>query len=52
MEMTQKGILTVGAIAVVGVAAAAVGVVARGEPEPAAATLAQTPAVTVYKTPT
>lgn len=52
MEATRKGIMTVGAIAAIGVAGAVVGLMGRAESEPAAATLAQAPEVTVYKTPT
>ena len=52
MDATRKGILTVGAIVVVGVAGAAVGLMARAKPGPATAVLEQAPKVTVYKTPT
>ncbi len=52
MEATRKGIFTVGAIVAIGVAGAAVGLMARAKPGPAAAILEQVPTVTVYKTPT
>ncbi len=52
MEPNRRGMLTVGAVVAVAIVGAAVGLMARSKPVPAAAILGQAPEVTVYKSPT